>query len=661
MFEELTKLIDMYDVISFDIFDTLLFRNVYHPTDIFKIMERELKEKYDIDNFYDIRVSSEAKARVGKPNGECNFDEIYDEIDKILDGKQTEYAKKLEIKLENEFLCANPFMKKIYDYCKEKDKTVIYISDMYLPSEIIGKILYKNGYGKDKLYVSCEYHKNKCGKELYTLVEKENGIDKSKWLHIGDNVNSDYNIPKELGLHSYRYKNTREYDTSYIPNSIEESIITAIQFNKLYNGLELPYWEKFGILNVSPLYFSYSLWLYCLTKDKDNLFFLARDGYIIKKIYELFPKTDTYLKYIYCSRKSLQVPSLYDCSDDYLTFVLTLKHDICSEKTSLSRMFESAQLDCTNPKYKQLIKSFGFKSFDEIIDEDNYEPAKKLIATQVDDIREGLKYQRDLAIEYLNQEGMDKFKKINVVDVGWGGSIQYAIKKLLKKDINGYYFGTIISEKEEIYSSMFGYYFDLDYKPEDKEEIMNNVMIYELLFSAPHGPTLGYQKGKTVKPILGEDENSDTVEAFQEAALDTIKEYLKYYDYFDYIDKYFATYRIRTFIKEKKYEDVNKFHRLSVDIILSSNKKYPYVQEFTKKYINTHYAKFLENKADSLWKDSFIISDGDEKDYYALLKKVNKDERRVINNKVKDIRRRIIPFGVRKRLQKIANKKNAIK
>ena len=69
-----------------------------------------------------------------------------------------------------------------------------------------------------------------------------------------------------------------------------ESICLAIQTNYLYNGNDLDYWEFFGIKYVSFIYFGFTKWLYDLTKDQDNLYFLARDGYIPYQIYEKFNK-----------------------------------------------------------------------------------------------------------------------------------------------------------------------------------------------------------------------------------------------------------------------------------------------------------------------------------------------------------------------------------
>lgn len=44
------KQIEKYDVVSFDIFDTLLKRNVKKPTDIFRYMEKNIKRKVFLTN-----------------------------------------------------------------------------------------------------------------------------------------------------------------------------------------------------------------------------------------------------------------------------------------------------------------------------------------------------------------------------------------------------------------------------------------------------------------------------------------------------------------------------------------------------------------------------------------------------------------------------------
>ena len=169
MKEELIKLIDNNDTISFDIFDTLLLRNIYKPTDIFRILDKIAYDKYSIEGFYDIRISSESESRTEDNNRECHYDDIYRIIEsKIKNRRVVKLLKEEELNLEDKFLIANPFMKEIYDYCVKKKKKILIISDMYLDEKFIIKILKKNGYDS-MLYGSKNYLENIWLKTKYPI------------------------------------------------------------------------------------------------------------------------------------------------------------------------------------------------------------------------------------------------------------------------------------------------------------------------------------------------------------------------------------------------------------------------------------------------------------------------------------------------------------
>ena len=62
------KLIDIvkeYDIVSFDIFDTLIKRDVYKEYDVFDLVEKKYNSTYgdNILNFKDIRIEAEKNAR----------------------------------------------------------------------------------------------------------------------------------------------------------------------------------------------------------------------------------------------------------------------------------------------------------------------------------------------------------------------------------------------------------------------------------------------------------------------------------------------------------------------------------------------------------------------------------------------------------------------
>lgn len=177
--ENLKKEIKKYEIISFDVFDTLLLRDVYKPTDIFRILEMLTKKEYGIENFFDERIDAEAEARKKVEGQEANFEEIYVEIEQVFP-EHADYMKQKELDLEYEFIIANPFMKEVYNYAKKEGKTILFISDMYHGRDFIGKLLHKCGYATNNIFVSSEYRKNKGSMKLYEIARRACGLKKDK-------------------------------------------------------------------------------------------------------------------------------------------------------------------------------------------------------------------------------------------------------------------------------------------------------------------------------------------------------------------------------------------------------------------------------------------------------------------------------------------------
>ena len=62
-----------------------------------------------------------------------------------------------------------------------------------------------------------------------------------------------------------------------------------------------------------------------------------------------------------------------------------------------------------------------------------------------------------------------------------------SIEELTKKEVHGYYLGTINAGKRDYETNTFGYFFDQGNKINNMETIYGNAMMFELIFSAPHG------------------------------------------------------------------------------------------------------------------------------------------------------------------------------
>ena len=194
--QEFAKKLLAYDVISFDMFDTLVFRTCKKPVDVFAYLEKQ----NNIQNFKNLRIQAELDARRNSKKfwGEININEIYKELSAKIN-TNIESAIMAEIEAEKKFCYANKFMLDLVKILRENNKTIIITSDMYLPSNYLNEILRNAGYPEfSNIYVSNELLKNKASGTSY---KKLKDIYKDKnFIHIGDNKTSDIIKAKRLGF-----------------------------------------------------------------------------------------------------------------------------------------------------------------------------------------------------------------------------------------------------------------------------------------------------------------------------------------------------------------------------------------------------------------------------------------------------------------------------
>ena len=194
----LRELIWKSDVISFDIFDTLLVRDVLFPTDIFEIVAEESKEVLPGEiNFAKYRIQCEReKNLVGEPK----FSDIYGEL-MIKTGLSQDMINMLmtkEIEEEKHRLHAREKMLSVAREANAAGKIICCTSDMYLSKDILSDILVREGYDfLNQIFISCEYGNSKAD-GLYSIVREV--YPTAKILHIGDNLDADIVAANKFGM-----------------------------------------------------------------------------------------------------------------------------------------------------------------------------------------------------------------------------------------------------------------------------------------------------------------------------------------------------------------------------------------------------------------------------------------------------------------------------
>lgn len=181
-----------YKLVSFDVFDTLIERDVEDPTEIFYRVGEDILGKGQGESFRSDRIIAEKTARSKKDRGEVTLSEIYMDLPEKYRNFIHELSE-AEVREELKSCHTKKKGQELFDFCKYLGKKIIIITDMYLPCEVIESILHDCGYiGYSYIYVSNVYGCSKRRGGLYQKVLFEEKIEGKEMLHIGDSLKADF-------------------------------------------------------------------------------------------------------------------------------------------------------------------------------------------------------------------------------------------------------------------------------------------------------------------------------------------------------------------------------------------------------------------------------------------------------------------------------------
>jgi len=178
-------------VVSFDLFDTLIYRKSISHYQMWKSESR---------SYFVCRAKAEFLARVAKRIRGIPEVSEYDIYNRMPDHWDLEF----EINLELKNLLPNPLTMSSLRQAIAAGANVCIISDTHYREVNIKRFLSHLGFPELKVYTSNEYGLTK-STGLFGEVQKQLGVSFSDWIHIGDNLHSDVISPKNLGIKSFFY------------------------------------------------------------------------------------------------------------------------------------------------------------------------------------------------------------------------------------------------------------------------------------------------------------------------------------------------------------------------------------------------------------------------------------------------------------------------
>lgn len=514
-FDDLIHITEPFEVISFDIFDTLVYRPIVNPKSLFELTERKLVVTYggQYVNFAIYRILAENEARrKASVSGfeEVTLDEIYQEVQKLFEDEgqknlNLELAKQLEQELEIQYIQPISKAKDFVNTLVENGKKVIFISDMYLPKDTIINMLLSAGYALDNIdiYVSCDYRLSKHHGNLYKWVLEVNNWHAEAQIHFGDNHHSDIHQAQHVGIQAVALKTlayanyqhfghgaTIAYKTEQLQQSVGLGLLQYRRDCKIlptYTDNQDYYWYLLGYNFIGSMMVSLSLWLneQAQGHESEKILFLARDGQIVKEVYDILFRQQNHIasEYCYGSRRMISLPfAAVNPWNLYLFYEDIIKNSK-NFNEALAKIPGGAQL-------AEIILEHTTSLTDTLRkNKPNQLILQKAIMENSHIVFNSMAAEKENVINYL-REIIGNNKKISIFDIGWKGSLQRGIEQILhddQMDIQGLYFGL---QKDAKFNGSLerakGYCLNYGHPLAHTLIIQQSVELFELFFYATH-------------------------------------------------------------------------------------------------------------------------------------------------------------------------------
>lgn len=472
--------LENYEVVSFDLFDTLVGRYLGNPNDLFSTLPggrgRAAARKRVGSEFADKKPLPEIWRAIYL-NDDCNYDSYSEEE-----------AEELRVLYPIDSVIT--FLKRVSEI-----KTVIVVTDTPHRSAFVETILRRFGIADhvNKIYVSSTFGATKADGELWKIVA--NDFITKRILHIGDNLASDVIKPKTFSIESFYLGHVDWLESSFSNVSLLDArqtradhyaygLLKADLRGDVENGMTktkpflVARHEDYGYRVLGYILFKYLRWInrYAKKKVGHSIHFVSRDGYFLKFLYDKFfyePCLKSQTTYLLSSRNLINFIRLRDSVDiDALIRV--------PFKGTISDLMQYRFLLHPTIKNNRLVDTSSEEGFD---------AAKSYLAHYYEDIIRSSRIAHTRYRRYL--EGCAVNDGDLFVDPSFRGTNQWGVEQTLGCKLVGLYMNANLSPQNP-YGQQIQRMFALYQEKNDPTGLNSSIRKHHALIEdgflvAPHG------------------------------------------------------------------------------------------------------------------------------------------------------------------------------
>lgn len=537
-------------VVSLDVFDTCLHRTVLHPVDVFCLVPDlvapevagAIPSEWRTPSVYrTVRRRAERRARVSQPSGEVTLDEIIDALLAPLslddEARVTVHQALVTAEIDAELRSLRPNLwARDLAWSAFRSRTMVYVSDMYLPSTVIGRLLESSHFPAGDVFVSCEHRLTKARGDLYDVVLRSVDAAPSEVLHVGDNPHADIAVASQRGVATLQVPNPRmlvhrrfeRFRPDASLSFADSAVLGTCASSVAGLGPSAPVPDVLGGAVLAPAIVRWSDWILSTTSAGDQpVLFSSRDtGLVLRAV-------------------NARVDKVGGASNDHLYFHVSRRSlGIAAQAGGLTSTGRELILGGRRPlTARQLLAAAGLSDTRLIstyqrlhgdVDEQlPFGAARDRLWQVLLDAEEIVRARAQQELEafgaYWERLGVKGQRAVYLVDVGWRGTVQRSLEHCLallgeSTRIDGLYFALLNPPMAK--GTARGMVVDGDPAASWRFALEAGIPVIEGMLQDDIGSVLGYADGQPV--LASTPARRDLIDPIQAAAEKAVMECSSY-------------------------------------------------------------------------------------------------------------------------------------
>ena len=498
-----------HDVVSVDLFDTLVMRRTLFSSDVFELTDLGLRQKgIVVENFAAKRVDGEKTlSRTMVPT----LAEIYAYIREKyqIPELRPEESAELEWSIDCGLLVPRKELCDLLGEIYDAGKPVYIVTDTYYTKPQLVKLLDQCGISRyTDILSSCDFRVSKSTGLFRQLQER---ISEKNCIHIGDSHDADVLAARAGGLMGWRIYSGLDlfeavgyfgtWDTlGSLPSRVQAGLFVSRLFNSPFQfekkEITVSRARDIGYLFFAPVITSFVFWLHRQVQRQDikHIWFSARDGYLIQKLY---------------AQLDGAVSSTY-----FLTSRIAATRAALDSREDI-RYVEDMRFSGT--LQEQLEKRFGIKAAADCLEK----TAGGLLAYE-EEILEAAAVSRKNYCAYLKRLEIPE-GSIAFFDFVARGTVQMFVGRLVETPLKGFYF----MQQDPEYMEKWGLSILPFYKKNESNAVAEDYYVLETVLTSSEPSLSGFDSsgGPVYAKETRSAEDIRCIEAVQEGILEYFQSY----------------------------------------------------------------------------------------------------------------------------------------